>query len=43
MNPYRAGLLTPIERWPGYYCCEEDWAWFEKMTNDRAPVPEWLA
>ena len=43
LNPHRAGLLQQNERWPGYYCCEEDWAWFGALTNESAPVPEWLA
>jgi REP element-mobilizing transposase RayT len=44
LNPYRDGLLPQIERWPGYYCCAEDWAWFGALTSDGSvPVPEWLA
>jgi len=43
LNPYRAGLLSRSQHWPGYYCCEEDWAWFGAMTNKAAPMPEWLA
>jgi REP element-mobilizing transposase RayT len=43
LNPYRAGLLQQNEQWPGYFCCEEDWAWFGALTNESVPVPEWLA
>lgn len=43
LNPYRAGLLPQNERWPGYYCSDEGWAWFGALTNDAAPMPEWLA
>lgn len=43
LNPYRAGLLPQGERWPGYYCSDEDWAWFGPLTNQAAPMPEWLA
>ncbi len=42
LNPYRARLLDGTERWPGYYCCEEDWKWFEPLTNASVPFPEWL-
>jgi hypothetical protein len=43
LNPYRAELLRQSERWAAYYCCKEDWAWFEGLTNESVPVPEWLA
>ncbi len=43
LNPYRAGILPQCERWPGYYCCEEDWTWFGVLTTESVPVPEWLA
>ena len=42
LNPHRAGLLPANERWPGYYCDEEDWRWFKDWTRDSAPYPEWL-
>lgn len=42
LNPYRAQLLSPLEKWPGYYCAPEDWAWFESLTNSETPFPEWL-
>lgn len=41
-NPYQAGLITAAETWPHFYCCEEDWAWFEKLTDAGQPYPEWL-
>ena len=43
LNPYRANLLPRSERWPGYYCSQEDWAWFGALTNEAIPMPEWLA
>ena len=43
LNPYRANLLRQSESWPGYYCADEDWAWFEVLTNESLPLPEWLA
>jgi len=42
MNPYRADLLPAHETWPGYYCRPEDWRWFEPLTNQCCPFPEWL-
>ncbi len=42
LNPYRAGLAHAGERWPGYRCCDEDWAWFEELTDSGHPFPEWL-
>ena len=42
LNPYRAKLLKPDEKWPGYYCSEEDWAWFGALSNESVPLPEWL-
>ena len=42
LNPYRAGLSTRSERWPWYYCCEEDWAWFKAYLDAERPAPEWL-
>ncbi|MDI1320396.1 MAG: transposase [bacterium] len=43
LNPYRADLLRQDERWPGYYCAEEDWVWFGALTHESLPMPEWLA
>ena len=43
LNPYRAKLLGQGEKWVGYYCSEADWAWFEALTNESCPLPEWLA
>ncbi|MBI2514073.1 MAG: transposase [Opitutae bacterium] len=42
LNPYRANLLPHSERWPGYYCCPEDWRWFGPLTDHDCPMPEWL-
>jgi putative transposase len=42
MNPYEAGLIQPGMKWPWFYCCEEDWAWFNGLTDGGQPFPEWL-
>jgi putative transposase len=42
LNPYRARLITETETWPGYRCRTEDWKWFEPLTKNSAPQPEWL-
>ncbi len=42
LNPYRANLAEVTEKWPGYYCSLEDWAWFGQLTNEKLPFPEWL-
>lgn len=42
LNPYRARLIPCKETWPGYYCCSEDWAWFEALTESATAFPEWL-
>ncbi len=42
LNPYRAGLLKPHEKWPSYYCAPEDWRWLKELTDDECPFPEWL-
>ena len=42
LNPYRARLLAQSERWPGYFCSEEDWAWLRPLTNSDTAFPEWL-
>ncbi len=41
-NPYRAGLAKPEEAWPGFYCSPTDQVWFEPLTNDGSPPPQWL-
>jgi len=43
LNPYRANLILPGQPWPGHLCSEEDWLWFEPLTNHSCPHPEWLA
>ena len=43
LNPYRAGLVSAEEKWPGYYCAPTDWAWFGPMTDEACPYLEWLA
>jgi REP element-mobilizing transposase RayT len=42
LNPYRAGLVVPGQKWQGYYCAEEDWEWFQSLTDSGTPFPEWL-
>jgi putative transposase len=42
LNPYRAGLLASSDKWPHYYCCDEEWAWFRNMLDADRPIPEWL-
>lgn len=41
-NPYAAGLIPLTEKWPHYFCCAEDRRWFEPLTDDGRPMPEWL-
>ena len=43
LNPYRAGMIHRSEHWSGYYCAAEDWEWFEALTMEGCPFPEWLA
>lgn len=42
LNPYRADLCATGDRWPWYYCCDEDWLWFKEELNTERPYPEWL-
>lgn len=42
LNPYRAELLRREEKWPGYFCAADDWAWFGELTYSETPGPEWL-
>ena len=42
LNPYHAGLIQPIDRWPYFYCCKEDMKWFDSLIDDCQPFPEWL-
>ena len=42
LNPHRAGLCARDDRWPWYFCREEDWAWFKDQTDTDRPYPEWL-
>ncbi len=41
-NPHQAGLISSTGKWPHFYCCAEDWSWFEKLTDSGQPFPEWL-
>lgn len=43
MNPYRENLIPAEGSWPWFYCCPEEWAWFEGLTDLGRPFPEWLA
>ena len=42
LNPDRAGLCPTGDRWPWYYCCDEDWSRFKGELNTERPYPEWL-
>ena len=42
LNPYRAGLIEPVQRWPWYECDMADWEWFGGLTTESRPDPEWL-
>lgn len=42
LNPYRASLCSPGDRWPWYFCREEDWHWFSGLLDANHPYPEWL-
>ena len=42
LNPYRADLIEPTQRWLWYECAPRDWEWFGRMTNEDLPYPEWL-
>ena len=42
LNPYLAGLIHVDEKWPGYFCAEQDWEWFKDLTSEAKPFPEWL-
>lgn len=42
LNPYRAKLCRPDERWPWYYCRSEDWDWFQNYLDCDLPPPAWL-
>jgi REP element-mobilizing transposase RayT len=42
LNPYRAALLPESEKWPYYYCLEDDWLWFQQSLDEDLPYPEWL-
>lgn len=42
LNPSRAGLCARGDRWPWYFCREEDWAWFKGLLTDNRAYPEWL-
>lgn len=43
MNPVRAGIAARGEEWPGFFCCEEDWAWFRPYAQEAISEPVWLA
>ena len=42
LNPYRKNLLSISSTWAWFYCCPEDWTWFEGSTDAGHPYPEWL-
>lgn len=39
MNPYRAGLVQPHERWPGWFCPDPLRFEFTRHLQNDAPVP----
>ncbi|MGJ8652909.1 MAG: REP-associated tyrosine transposase [Opitutaceae bacterium] len=41
-NPYRKHLCELEEPWPYWYCAPEILKWFETITVDRCPQPEWI-
>ena len=43
LNPNRASLIVQNKKWPGYFCCPQDWTWFAPLTDKECPLPEWLA
>ena len=40
LNPYHSSLLNADEKWAGYFCSDEDWAWFAPLTQAEEPFPE---
>jgi putative transposase len=42
LNPYRAALAERTARWPWFYCCDEDWAWFKDYLDADLPPLEWI-
>lgn len=42
LNPFRRHLLSENEIWPYFHCATEDWKWFQPLTNESTPFPEWL-
>jgi len=42
LNPDRTDLCAASDRWPRYYCRDEDWSWFKGELNTERPYPEWL-
>ena len=33
LTAYRARLIPADQIWPAYFCADEDWSWFEPLTN----------
>ena len=42
LNPYRKHLIESSERWPWFYCHEDEWRWFKDRLADNLPEPDWL-
>ena len=42
LNPHRGGLIARKEKWPHYYCGQNDWVWFSTYLEHDLPPPEWL-
>ena len=42
LNPYRRTLIKMSERWPWFYCHEDEWRWFKDHLADSLREPAWL-
>jgi REP element-mobilizing transposase RayT len=42
LNPYRKGLVIEDQRWPYFWCGDDDWQWFRPLLRNDCPYPEWL-
>ena len=42
LNPYRAGMVARMERYPWSWLHPEEAAWFTAQLDDERPYPEWL-
>jgi hypothetical protein len=42
LNPWRAGLAAGGSAYPWFWLGEEEKKWFQPITDDGKPFPEWL-